>query len=208
VADGIGVQPLLDALDGVAYLVDRPGIIRAVGTASWQRFAVENDVPELTPASVIGHSLFASVDGDAVREACQHLHDLVCLQQRPAISYEYRCDAPGTERRMRMSISPVRRRRGATMALYQSQMMLEAARPPLGLISLGLRSAQSRRSPEAPLLAICSFCHDVAWPIGAPDAEQSWIKVEEYYRRGGTSDVAVSHGICPVCVATIVLAAD
>ena len=60
---------------------------------------------------------------------------------------------------MRMSISPVRRRRGATMALYQSQMMLEAARPPLGLISLGLRSAQSRRSPEAPLLAICSFCH-------------------------------------------------
>ena len=57
----------------------------------------------------------------------------------------------------------------------------------------------SAGAATAPLV-ICSFCRNVAWPIGAPEDEASWIAIPAYYRRGGSSDVVVSHGICPGCV--------
>jgi hypothetical protein len=87
----IDTQQLLDAIDGVTYLVDASGIIRAIGAISWERFAMENDAPELTADAIIGTSVFAGIDGADVREACERLHDSVCQRQRQAITYEYRC---------------------------------------------------------------------------------------------------------------------
>ena len=196
----VGPQALLDAIDGVAYVVDRRGIIRAIGTQSWERFATENGSPELTADRVIGTSLFAGMTGTAVRDVCQRLHALVCLRRREMITYEYRCDAPDTERRMRMSIRPVAGRRGAIMALYQSQLLDETPRLPSGLPSMDPRRVAAHAGLGADPLVICSFCRDIAWPIGVPEADASWIGIADYYRRGGSSDVAVSHGICPGCV--------
>ena len=206
-AAGIGAQHLLEAIDGVAYLTDAQGIIRAIGTSSWQRFASENGAPELTANSVIGTSLFASLNGTTVRDACRRLHFSVCQGRRRAVTYEFRCDAPATERKMRMSISPVPGRRGALMALYQSQIVTETPRLPLGLLSMDRRAPDSPR-PTGELVVLCSFCHDVVWPVGASEPDQNWIGLEDYYRRGGTSQVAVSHGICPTCMALIVAPND
>jgi hypothetical protein len=202
-ATGIGAHRLLDAIDAVAYLTDARGIIRAIGAASWQRFASENGAPELTAASVIGTSLFASLNGASVRDACRRLHDSVCLGRRRAVTYEFRCDAPDTERRMRMSISLVNRRREAVMALYQSQIVAETPRLPLGLLSIDRRVRDTPRH-YGELVVLCSSCHDVVWPVGAPEPDQNWIGIEDHYGRGGTSQVAVSHGICPTCAARIV----
>ncbi len=203
-AQGISAQQLLDAIDGVAYLVDGRGIIRAIGTAAWQRFAIDNGVPRLTIDSVIGTSLFASMEGATVRDACRRLHESVCDGRRPVVAYEYRCDAPDMERRMRMSISPVIRPCGPIMALYQSQIVDEAPRLPLGLLSADRRAAAAGRHPRGEQMVLCSFCHDIEWPIGVAQPGQIWIGIAEYYRRGGTSDVEVSHGICPECIARVI----
>ena len=141
----VGPQALLDAIDGVAYVVDRRGIIRAIGTQAWERFATANGSPELTADRVIGTSLFAGMTGIAVRDVCQRLHALVCLRRREMITYEYRCDAPDTERRMRMSIRPVAGRRGVIMALYQSQLLDETPRLPSGLLSMDPRAVEPIR---------------------------------------------------------------
>jgi hypothetical protein len=195
----VGPQALLEAIDGVAYVVDRHGIIRAIGTQAWERFATANGSPELTADRVIGTSLFAGVTGTAVLDACQRLHALVCLRRREMITYEYRCDAPDMERRMRMSIRPVAGRRGVIMALYQSQLLDETPGLPSGLPSMGARAVEAGKGLGTDPLVICSFCRDVAWPIGVSEADASWIRIADYYRRGGNGDVAVSHGICPGC---------
>jgi hypothetical protein len=93
------------------------------------------------------------------------------------------------------------------MALYQSQVVTETPRLPLGLLSMDRRATDGPR-PHAALVVLCSFCHDVVWPVGALEPDQSWIGLEDYYRRGGTSQVAVSHGICPTCMALIVAPND
>jgi hypothetical protein len=93
------------------------------------------------------------------------------------------------------------------MALYQSQIVTEMARLSLGLLSVDRRAPDTPRSNGAPVV-LCSFCHDVVWPVGAPEPDQNWIGLEDYYRRGGTSQVTVNHGICPTCLARIVAPND
>ena len=47
------VQHLLNAIDGVAYLVDLDGTSLGVGSPSWSRFAIDNAAPWLTPDAVL-----------------------------------------------------------------------------------------------------------------------------------------------------------
>jgi PAS fold len=200
----LDAQRLLDAMDGIAYLVDAEGVILAAGTDSWSRFAAENSATSLTVEAVVGSSLFSHVQGSDVQNACRTIHDAVCRERCPVITYEYRCDAPDAERRMRMSISPVRDRSGSVMALYQSQIVTEAPRLALGLFSMERRAAPGIAYRRNELVVLCSFCHDVAWPIGAEEPDQTWIRIDEYYRRGGSGDCAVSHGVCPACLERLV----
>jgi hypothetical protein len=86
------------------------------------------------------------------------------------------------------------------MALYQSQIVTEAPRLPLGLLSMERRAAPGIAYRPEDLVVLCSFCHDLAWPVGATEQDQTWIRIDEYYRRGGSGEVAVSHGVCPACM--------
>jgi len=199
----LNAQQLLDAMDGIVYLIDADGIILAVGGEAWRRFAEENSAPWLAPESVVGTSIFSHIHGGGVQDTCRKLHDAVCQERRPAVTYGYRCDAPDAERRMRMSISPVRDRSGSVMALYQSQVVTEAPRLPLGLVSMERRASAHVAYRREQFVAFCSFCQDLAWPIGAEEPDQIWIKIDEYYRRGGSTDVVVSHGVCPACLARL-----
>jgi hypothetical protein len=200
----LDAQRLLDAMDGIAYLINADGVILAVGSDAWSRFAVNNAAPWLTVEAVVGSSLFSQVQGSEVQSACRRIHDAVCRERCPVVTYEYRCDAPDAERRMRMSISPVRDRSGSVMALYQSQIVTEAPRLPLGLFSMERRAAPGTAYRHEELVVLCSFCHDLAWPLGAGEQDRTWIRIDEYYRRGGSGDVAVSHGVCPACIARLI----
>ena len=201
-------QQLLDAMDGVAYLVDAGGVVLAIGNDAWRDFADRNSASWLTPEAVIGTSLFSHVYGSDVQAACRRFHDAVCLRSHAAITYEYRCDAPGVERHMHMAIRPVRNRSGSVMALYQSQMVTDTSRLPLGLLSFERRATPGLTYRCDELVVLCSYCHDVAWPVGAEDPDRIWIKIEEYYRRSGPADVVVTHGVCPACLERLVAASE
>jgi hypothetical protein len=195
-------------MEGVAYLTDLDGVILSVGTRGWTEFASDNAVPELTPDSVIGTSLFAAMSGNAVRDMYQRLHAAVGSGRRVASVFEYRCDSPIAERRMRMSISAVTDETGTAAVLYQSQLLTETIRPPLRLFARELRAAKDKSASSLPMVALCSFCHRVEWPVGTAPGARRWIDPTDYYRRGGSSDVSVTHGICPACAARLTESID
>jgi hypothetical protein len=205
---GITAQQLLDALEGVAYLTAMDGTILAIGTRGWTEFASDNGAPDLTADSVIGNSLFATISGDQVRDAYKHLHAAVSSGRRMASVFEYRCDSPIAERRMRMSITAVSDEAGVAAVLYQSQMLTETMRPPLRLFSRESRAVGDPQTAALPMVAMCSFCHRVEWPLGSEPGPRRWINPTDYYRRGGLSDVSVTHGICPTCATRLTASTD
>ena len=100
------LEEFLDAVDGIAYAVDAEHRIVAVGRRRWDRFAVENGVPELCADSVIGRDLFEFVSGPDVRLAYRQMADRVISTGEPAV-VNTRCDSPGVAPTLRLSISPL-----------------------------------------------------------------------------------------------------
>jgi len=196
-------QPLLDALNGVAYLVDRSGSILAVGQPGWSSFAAENGAEHLAAESVIGQSLFSHVAGDAVRQSYRDMHAAVCSGRRPRIVFRYRCDAPDFRREMQMSISAVFGHDGQAAALYHSQMVAGQHRPSMDLLSYSL-AGNSPDSMAVPAVVVCSYCHDVGQEAASADGGGVWDSLEDYCGRGVTGEVRVAHGICPACNRRIV----
>ena len=98
---------------------------------------------------------------------------------------------------MFMSISRIASHHETDALLYQSIIVSELPRPPLPLFAFDLLADPA--TPADRIVSLCSFCQMVAWPVGARMAQEEWIEAAEYYRRGGKSGVAVSHGICDVC---------
>lgn len=208
--DPDGAQPLeaitarnvIDAMDGVAYVLAPSGTILAVGKGAWDSFAVENGAPGLHAISMIGRSVFEMIDGDDVRESYRRLHRTVCDRRKQSISFEYRCDSPTSERHMRMSLTPLGA--AASAVLYQSQII--SARPRVAMDIFSADRMLARRSGTAPgsIVTVCSYCHDVAWPLGAQGAAATWISPAAYYKERQSEDFAVSHGICPACFQRVV----
>lgn len=52
-------------------------------------------------------------------------------------------------------------------------------------------------SAGAPLLGICSYCHYIRSPEAG--AAERWITSDSYRQKNGTTEVVLSHGICPDC---------
>jgi hypothetical protein len=181
---------LLNALDGFAYIVAVDGTILAVGEPGWSDFAITNGAPSLIGDAAIGKNLFDTKADDEVLEVQKDLHCRIVEKQRPAISFEYRCDAPDMIRRMRMALRPIINEQRVEAVLYQSIILEQTPRPRMSLFE---------KFETGDLVTLCSYCHDVAWPPGAADKDRTWIEPEEYYRRGGPAEVMVNHGMCPEC---------
>jgi hypothetical protein len=190
----VGSQPMLDAMDGVAYLTDEAGTVLACGEPAWGTFATANGARALTRDAMVGRNLFDAIEGAEVRAAWLKLHASVVTGYRTRIAFDYRCDAPDTERFMRMAVSTVRRR-PRPLVLYQSQLLNAVPRPWMGLFARPGFNPTAGRG----FVVVCAYCHDVH---ATPDAP--WIPPVDYYRDGGSDDVDVSHGVCPRCWATIV----
>ncbi|MCC7275011.1 MAG: hypothetical protein IT561_20255 [Alphaproteobacteria bacterium] len=199
----ITAQAVLDALDGVAYLVAPDGTLLAVGGRTWTPFAEANGAPALEPRQVVGRSLFEMIEGTEVRDVYRRLHEAVRTRRRPNVTFDYRCDAPALRREMRLSISPVEAGGALVALLYQSQVKLARVRPEMSLFLPELRLGARKPYSDERLVSLCDFCHRVAWPIGPPRHGRRWIEPEDYYRRGGPADMIVSHGICPDCHARV-----
>ncbi len=166
---------------------------------SWDAFSRENDWAEGSANTILGRSLFDMVAGSHVRDVATKVHAAVASGRRPSISYHYRCDAPHRKRQMRMAITCVECP-GDALVLYQSQLLAATDRPPMALFAAP--SPEAFRDTSRPIISMCSYCHTVAWPGGG--AGREWIEPEVYYARGGTSDVRISHAICPRCYDEVV----
>jgi hypothetical protein len=194
----ISSRTLLNALDGIVYLVDGLGILRAYGDPNWTVFADAQNAPHLGNGAAIGKSIFDGIEGEEVRTAYRRLHGAAASSRGRRITFEYRCDSPATERTMRMSLTNVI----GSLVLYQSQILSEVPRPWMSLFNF--KNSYSARGRNSPVVTMCSFCNQVRWPLSASDEEVHWISPGDYYRSGGQDDVSISHGICPRCTKVIV----
>lgn len=142
----------------------------------------------------LGLPLMDTISGEMVRAFYQRAHKVAVSGER-RISFSFRCDAPDVKRRMKMSISPLRVGAEVAGVLYQSTILSERTRPSLRFLEISEALEQYKEEP-APLVGICSFCSKINWPSGTAT---TWVEPEDYYRFGGTSEVRISHGVCPPC---------
>lgn len=195
---GLSAKAILNCLAGVTYLTDQDGILLAFSpdpvTGSAQGFPSGVD-----ESPFVGRSLFAAIGSQAVREASQLVHRAVWSGQLSAFGFEYRCDEPELKRSMWLSVGRVDDAGTPVAVLYQSLMLSETPRAPIGLFD---PSNLIEGEKDQAVLRLCSYCHAVAWPVG--DEAPEWIEPAEYYRRGGADHVPVSHGICGSCFERIV----
>jgi hypothetical protein len=190
----------LDTLCGVAYLVSHDGTIVDYSHTTWNRFALNNDAPELVdPENVRGKLLLDFISGEETRALYHRFHELLLSGRRQEISFHYRCDGPGMRRDMFMAITPVKGGNRGGALLYHSITLSEHQRVPIPF--LRRMESEAKGDIEPVILSICSYCRSVRF---APEGKQEeWVTPEEYYRRGGPAAGKLSHGICPPCYASL-----
>ncbi len=192
---------LLDGLCGVAYLVDRESRLAAIGGRNWDSFAVQNGCPELTAASVVGRDVLSFIAGEEVRAAVRRYERALRRREVPQVEFAFRCDGPAVVREMRMMMTPVGSGDEPAHILYHAILLHASDRPAINLLEPEVLYASLEATRGLPIATICAYCAHVR--IGDPDRDDAapavWTTAEEYYRRGGTSEVRISHGICPEC---------
>lgn len=196
-------QSLLDAMDGIAMILNHNLRIIEVGGPNWQQFLDEN--PPLHPPvrncpneSVLGRPVTQFFAGDAVRTTFADLFKSVLTKKRPVVQIDYRCDAPTLRREMRLSVTPIKADGKVGHLLYQSVVLSVQQRPAIPLFNATVTDHGAED-----ILTLCAICARVAWPIGAATDEREWIEPSEYYRRGGDDVALLSHGFCKDCFAKL-----
>ena len=195
--DLIDMLDLLDAVEGIAYVVAPDFTIRAIGPQSWRTFAEANATPALADSpGIVGKSLFEFIAGDEVQAWYRRCFDAIARDERRSLTFEYRCDGPDCARECRLSISAIGGKGAPRGYLFQSVVLHERVRPPVTLFEPEQMLAAVQAQAHLPILTLCGICQR----LHADKEADSWIEAEEYYRRGGSGDVRISHGICPRCV--------
>ncbi|MDH3212197.1 MAG: hypothetical protein OEM05_06905 [Myxococcales bacterium] len=146
------------------YTIDGDDVVVSLGE-DWLRFARENDAPELSRESVIGHCLWEYVAGEATCE----LYGVIfrCVRdERHTLVLPFRCDSPDRFRFMQLAIESGEGRE----LRIRGRLLREQVRPPLKLLDrLVTRSSDP--------LAICSVCLRVQI-LGT-----TWVEAEEAVER-------------------------
>lgn len=182
--------PILEALDGLAYVTNFSGDMLS-WTQRWGSFARENGAERLTDAH--GLNTLSSCSDPETARAYQSIYCALQSGRLDSYSFGLRCDTPRLRRQLRMSLSRLVLDGEPVGILHQCITVAETERPPIGLLENPLGR------PGHPFLRMCSYCLKVL-----DEAESAWIEAEDYYRRGGDSDVQITHGICPSCHQAIV----
>lgn len=204
VSVNVGVGQLIDGMDGIVYMTDAEGTIVAIGTRNWNRFAYENNGAKLVDGrGVIGHSIFDFIEGNEVRWTYHRFFAAILAGRSRRARLVSRCDSPTVKRELWIIITPVHGDHRVEHLLVQSLTVSEQARPPVDLFNFPAVLNKLRRVEHLPILSMCSYCQDVRAPGGCNDADGAWMSAELYYRRGGDSNVRISHGRCPRCAAVI-----
>ena len=191
---------LLDALEGIAYITNPSGLIIDICRKGWAKSATANEMPALNDAQpYIGRSVFDSISGDTVRYFYRRLMDDIVSGKRADASFTMRCDAPSRRRELRMSVTPIAASGINRALLFHALPISETLRPPINLFDRQALFNALKANQHLPFVVICSFCLQVRVQEAAAGQSSVWVEAEEYYRLGGSSDVQLSHGLCPSC---------
>jgi len=179
---------LLDAMEGISYVVDGLGNIAAYGRTNWQTFADENGGEALLESrNLIGRPILDFIAGDEVRNSYARYMDAILTETTKAITFVYHCDGPEVSRELRMAMTPVPSPQGKPSGiLFHSIVMTESVRPPLNIFDFQAIRTAMKEDLTRPILALCSYCQFVRHPAG--DDRGEWLMAEDYYRKGGQSD--------------------
>lgn len=200
-------QDLLEAMDGVALLLDRDLIVRRVGWRNWNRFWTKNGGAG-DAATVLGRDVTGFFSEGEVRDTYRQLFLGVMAGTRHSVKIDYRCDSPILKRSMRLAVTIVPGDPEPEYLLYQSLTLAIEQRPAIPLFGA---PAAGANWPDA--LKVCSCCAKVQWPVASsgPEAEwpaAEWIEPQEYYRRGGAEVILLTHGFCPPCYQAFMIEED
>jgi hypothetical protein len=193
-------EALLDAIDGIACVVDGEGLILGFSRGPSLAAGGSGSLGPWDSGRTIGKNLFSMMRGTEVRESYQTLHRAVWSGDRLGVGFEYRCDTPETERRMRMSLSLIRDNATPVAVLCQSTILSETPRVPLPLFAADLLAAPGPGNVNDRIVTVCAYCQNVAWPVGPATEGRTWIDAAEFYRRDSCVGIAVSHGVCEPCL--------
>lgn len=192
-------QALLDAMDGIAMILDQDLRITRIGVPNWQNF-LDNNPPQTAAVrhhsheNVLDRPVTQFIAGEDVRSTFAELFGSVLGGARPVVRVDYRCDEPTQRRDMRLTVSPISTDGEVRHLLYQSVMLSIQQRPAIPLFG-----APVAHEKAEDILTLCAICARVAWPIGAPSGTREWIEPTEYYRRDGAEVTLISHGFCEDC---------
>jgi hypothetical protein len=191
-------QAVLDAMDGIAMILDHDLRITRIGLPNWQKFLDDNPPQDAarrhSHASVLDRPVTQFIVGDNVRSTFAELFGSVLGGARPVVRIDYRCDAPTQRRDMRLTVSPISTDGEVRHLLYQSVMLSIQQRPAIPLFGAPVAHEEAED-----IVTLCAICARVAWPIGAPSGTREWIEPTEYYRRDGAEVTLISHGFCENC---------
>lgn len=187
---------ILEHLDGIWYAVDRDLMIEAVSHDNWQAFAcANNETTHERATSIIGKPLLDFIATDETGAYYDAMCQAVLGEKRDKVSFVYRCDAPDIRRDIRMTISPLHDDKQAVVGvLFHNVILAEVQRPPIELL---FENPEALEEEGVGTVSMCSFCKDVEHED--EDGAKEWITAEEYYQKGGSSRVLLSHGVCPDC---------
>ena len=165
------------------YRVDEDNKIIYV-SREWEIFARENQSPHLSPAVVLGKSLFQFLAHDETRHLYQILLQRVRSNQQ-RVMFPFRCDGPALRRFMELEMSPW----PGGQVQFESRMVREEPRDAVLLLDASVGRSEA-------LLTICGWCKRVA-------VAGQWLEVEVVVRQLGLFQSPhlpkLTHGICNDC---------
>lgn len=177
----------MPGMEDIVYRVDAAGIIVAVNE-EWDRFAAENDAPELLGSRVIGRRMSDFISGADTQLVFELLKDMA-TQVRP-ISIPFRCDDPGSRRTMEMSVTAVP---GGEVEFRTRIVGLESRR------AIRLIDRQARRD-KTRMVSLCAWCN-------RGKLNGAWMELEELVHElqlfDGHPVPEIAHGMCDDCQRTL-----
>ena len=191
----------LEQEHGLVFVTERDGTISDIGAKNWNAFAKQNGAPELQAERVIGRNLFDFIQGEQVRDQFHKVLDRISENPNWSWVLPYRCDSPERERAMCQSLRPIFSGDRCTGFIFHSVEQHSRRRPPIDLYDFKAIEKSAREDPTLPVVNMCSWCQRVRCPSVSGD---DWLKAEDYYAAGGSSNVRLKHGICEECLETTI----
>lgn len=178
----------MNRADNIVYRLNRHEEFTYINEA-WVTFAVANDAPGLVSDRVLGRSLWDFISDQTTRTLYKEILDQIHAG-RSEMTFNFRCDAPASRRRMEMTIIKI----PGGEVQFETRIIGEDER-----ISQALLDRNTPRISE--VLNICGWCKLV--DVGA----RNWVEIEEaisalcLFER--QSLPSLTHGMCEMCFATI-----